>query len=166
MANVYAALMPNGMEQRDVHQMLYDMVYAYINTGGHSSTDFTIGIMNKVGTWSGLGVSATRRILPNGHNQNDIVQILYELVLGMITNDAGASEADWTGQIFNRLRAITGGTTTRLYWIIYNGVAQGKLATLLYEIAECMIDDVAAYTSSNFTLDVKNEAGSMAGVTG
>jgi len=167
MSNVHAALIPNGMGQGDLHQMLYDAVYAYVNSGGGSgASDFTVGIQDRKGAWSGYGQGATRRIFPNGHNQADVVQILYELILGIITNDAGGTEADWTGQIANALGTISGGTTSRLYWILYNGVAQGKLATILYQTAECMIDDVAAYTSANFTLDVKDEAGNMAGVTG
>lgn len=167
MSNVYAALMPNGMGQGDLHQMLYDMVYAYVNSGGGSgSSDFTVGIQDKAGNWTGAGSDTTRRLFPNGHNQTDLVQIIYELVVGMIDNDANATEADFTGQIANAAGTLTGGTTSRLYWILYNGIAQGKLANILYQIAECMIDDVAAYSSSDFTLDVQDESGNMAGVTG
>jgi hypothetical protein len=166
-----AAIRPQGMSQSDVLKLTYEAVYAYINSGGGTYTDFTIGIQNEQGEWSGYGVGAERRLHPNGWNQANWVQIMYELILGMITNDVGATEVDWTGRIANAigsntLGTVTGGTTTRLYQILYLGASQGNIAEILYETIECMIDDVAAYSSANFTLDVENKNGDMAGVSG
>ena len=168
-----ASIRPQGMKQGDLCQMLYDIIYALITTGAAATTNWTISVRSKVdGTWTGSAVM-DKRLEPNGWNQAHFVQALYETVYYLIASVAGATEADWTGQIGRRIlqstgiHTLTGGTTTRNYWLYFLGLSQGDLCQLLYETVECMIDDVAAYSSSNFTLDVADRTeGNMAGISG
>jgi len=148
-------------------------MYYLINTGGAvAATYFTIAVQCKAGDWTGLTTSA-RRISPNGFNQADFVQAVYECIYAAITVPLGAgyTEADHTGRVARRILTsagviqFIGGTTTKNFIIDRNGFAQGDMAQILYEILEAMIDDCATPTTA-FTLDVEDKSGNMAGVSG
>lgn len=47
-------IVPNGMKQADLVELLYDIVYVLINSvAGASASDFNVDIENKAGTLTG-----------------------------------------------------------------------------------------------------------------
>jgi len=168
MANIHAAITPWGINQGDVVQLLYEIGYLLendVNNEEASSTDFTITVKNKVAAVVGAA-DYVKVLEPNGYNQHYAVQYLYECVAYMIASITNASEADWTGQISNLYLTMTGGTTTRNWFMYPQGVSMKDFCKALYEIVECLIDDVNGPVLTDFTLDVKDQDGNMAGVTG
>lgn len=160
-----AAIRPTGLKQGDLVQFLYEIIAAIIAVSSAPTTTWTITVLNKAGTATGSAVK-NKILSPNGWNQAYFVQALYETAVYGIASLAGWTEVDITGRVANLALTETGGTTSKTYWLKPNGISQGNLCQLLYEIAEVLIDDVAGYASTRFTLDVENKAGTLAGVSG
>jgi len=164
-----ALIRPTGMKQGDIVQLLYEIGYLLendVNGEEASSTDFTITVKDRVGT-SVVGAADHVKVLEaNGFNWSYAIQYLYEIVVYMIASITNATEADFTGAIVDYDGTYSGGTTTRNYIINHQGLHQGDFCQMLYEVVECLIDDVTGPQASDFTLDVEDKSGNMAGVSG
>lgn len=169
MANIHAAITPHGYNQGDIVQLLYEIGYLIENdVNGEEATgssDFTITVVNKKGDKVGKG-DYVKVLSPNGWNQAFAVQYIYELVAYMIASITNATEADFTGRVFNLYHTVTGGSTTRNWFMYPQGVSMKDMTDVLYDIVECLIDDVTGPANTDFTLDVKDQSGNMAGLTG
>jgi len=156
------------MKEDDIIQLLYEIGYQVqnnVNGEEAAATDFTITVVNRALSMVGAG-DYVKVLRPNGFNWAYAVQYLYEIVKYMVASVTNATEADWNGQIANLYLTMTGGTTTRNWFMYPNGVAQGEFCNTLYQIVECMIDDVTGPDKTSFTLDVMDKSGNIAGVSG
>lgn len=166
----HAHIKPDGMKEDDIIQLLYEIGYLLENTmpGAEEATyaNFTITCVNRKGDM--VGAADYKKVLkPNGFNWAYAVQYLYEIVYYLINKPVtGAAETAFTGQIANLYHTMTGGSTTRNWFMYPNGVSQGLFCTALYQVVNHLIDDIAGPAKTDFTLDVMDETGNIAGVSG
>lgn len=165
-------LKPSGLRNDDVTQLIYEIIYVLVNNatvlglGGNAThANFTISVQGKDNAWTGAN-EYVFNLQPNGWNQMFALQAIHEILDFVIdTPTTGITEADFTGKVADMWRSLKGGTTTKNFTLFPDGVSQGDLCQILYEIVEGLIDDVGVLKGC-FTLDVEDKSGNVAGVSG
>ena len=107
---------------------------------------------------------ADPKLKPTGMDQGDLCQLLYEVVVAMITTACTA--ANFTISVYDRTRTNRTGPTTEVkpLYIEPTGIDQGYLCDLLYEIGVGVITTLAHVAATYFTAGVFNQAGSSIGI--
>jgi len=166
----FAHVRPNGLKKHDITQLIYEIIYVLMNAcgakGGNAThANFTISVQGKDGNWTGAN-EYVFNLQPNGWNQMFAIQAIHEILDFMInTPTTGISEADFTGQVADMWRSLKGGTTTKSYILYPDGISEGDICQILYEIIEGLIDDTSI-AATYWTLDVMDKSGNVAGVSG
>jgi len=108
---------------------------------------------------------ADPRIKPDGIDQGDLCQALYETVAIMISGTV-CTVANFTISVYDKARLNrTGPTTeTKPLYVKPTGIDQGYLADLLYEIGVGVITTLTHAAATYFTTGVFNQAGSSIGI--
>jgi len=108
---------------------------------------------------------ADPRIKPDGIDQGDLCQALYETVAIMISGTV-CTVANFTISVYDKARLNrTGPTTeTKPLYVKPTGIDQGYLADLLYEIGVGVITTLTHAAATYFTTGVFNQAGDSIGI--
>lgn len=167
MADAVAKLKPTGMEQGDLCQLLYELQSKLISDTAVAASGFTISTYDRARLTRSGPTTITQPLYTKGSgiDQGYLADLLYEIGVAVITTLSHAAATYFTTGVFNQAGSSIG-IFTEGKVLRPNGINMGHLAQFLYEVVNTLIDQEAGIASSDFTLDVQDLAGNVAGVSG
>jgi len=159
-------LKPDGIDQGDLCQALYETVAIMISGTVCTAANFTISVYDKARLNRTGPTTETKPLYvkPTGIDQGYLADLLYEIGVGVITTLTHAAATYFTTGVFNQAGSSIG-TFTSGRVLRPTGIDMPDLAQFLYEAVYALIN-AESLAASNWTMDFIDNDGNLTGKNG